>query len=72
MKTFPTGIESAYIEIKDIAQEIDVLNNQLIHDPDRLAQVNDRLNLLYSLEKKHRVIHSCRTDCTSGSTERKN
>ena len=48
-------IESAYIEIKDVAREIEVLNNQLNHDPDRLTQVNDRLNLLYSLEKKHRI-----------------
>jgi DNA repair protein RecN (Recombination protein N) len=48
-------IETAYIEIKDVAREIEVLNNQLNHDPDRLTQVNDRLNLLYSLEKKHRV-----------------
>lgn len=47
--------ESAYIEIKDVAQELESLNNQLHYDPDRLAQVNDRLNILYSLEKKHRV-----------------
>ncbi len=50
-----TRIDSAYIEIKDIAQEIEALNAQFYHDPDRLAQVNDRLNLIYSLEKKHRV-----------------
>jgi DNA repair protein RecN (Recombination protein N) len=48
-------IESAYIEIKDVAREIDVLNSQLNHDPDRLTFINDRLNLLYSLEKKHKV-----------------
>jgi DNA repair protein RecN (Recombination protein N) len=48
-------IESAYIEIKDVAHEIEVLNSQLYHDPDRLTQVKDRLDLLYSLEKKHRV-----------------
>ncbi len=47
--------ESAYIEIKDVAQELESLNNQLHYDPDRLAQVNERLNILYSLEKKHRV-----------------
>jgi len=50
-----TRIESAYIDIKDVAREMEVLNNQLYYDPDRLNQVNDRLNLLYSLEKKHRV-----------------
>lgn len=52
---FSTRIESAYIEIKDVAQEIETMNSQMNYDPDRLAQVNDRLNLLYSLEKKHRV-----------------
>jgi DNA repair protein RecN (Recombination protein N) len=50
-----TRTESAYIEIKDVAQELESMNNQLHYDPDRLAQVNDRLNIIYSLEKKHRV-----------------
>jgi DNA repair protein RecN (Recombination protein N) len=48
-------IESAYIEIKDVAHDIATLNEQLYFDPDRLTQVSDRLNLLYNLEKKHRV-----------------
>jgi len=48
-------IESVYIEVKDIAQEIETLNNQVNYDPDRLTQVNERLNHLYNLEKKHRV-----------------
>ncbi len=48
-------IESAYIEIKDIAGVTEVLNSQLIHDPDRMNQVSERLNLIYTLEKKHRV-----------------
>jgi DNA repair protein RecN (Recombination protein N) len=51
----PAQLESAYIEIKDVAREAEILNNQLTFDPDRLTEVNDRLNLLYSLEKKHRV-----------------
>jgi DNA repair protein RecN (Recombination protein N) len=48
-------IESAYIELKDVAHEFELLNNHLDLDPNRLIQVNDRLNLLYNLEKKHRV-----------------
>ncbi|HLO58724.1 MAG TPA: DNA repair protein RecN [Bacteroidales bacterium] len=48
-------INSAYIELKDIAGEIDSLNNQLSFDPKRLTEVNDRLNILFNLEKKHRV-----------------
>jgi DNA repair protein RecN (Recombination protein N) len=50
-----TRAESTYIEIKDVAQEIESLNSQLQYDPDRLTRVNERLNLLYTLEKKHRV-----------------
>jgi DNA repair protein RecN (Recombination protein N) len=48
-------IESAYIEIKDVAREIELMNSQLDHDPGRLNQVSDRLNFLYTLEKKHKV-----------------
>jgi DNA repair protein RecN (Recombination protein N) len=48
-------IESAYIEIKDVAREIELMNSQLDHDPGRLTQVSDRLNFLYTLEKKHKV-----------------
>jgi DNA repair protein RecN (Recombination protein N) len=48
-------INSAYIELKDIAREIDSLNNQFSFDPQRLTEVNERLNVIYNLEKKHRV-----------------
>ncbi|MBN1144917.1 MAG: DNA repair protein RecN [Bacteroidales bacterium] len=48
-------IETAYIEIKDLAAATEMLNNQLTHDPARMGQVSERLNLLYTLEKKHRV-----------------
>lgn len=48
-------LDSSYIEIKDIAAEIQSLNNQLNYDPVRLEAVSDRLNLIYDLEKKHRV-----------------
>jgi DNA repair protein RecN (Recombination protein N) len=54
-ESLSSRIESAFIEIKDVAHEIEMLNNQLFHDADRLTQVNDRLNLLYNLEKKHKV-----------------
>jgi len=46
-------IESAYIDLKDMSHEIDQLNEQFDLDPDRLTAVNDRLNMLYTLEKKH-------------------
>jgi DNA repair protein RecN (Recombination protein N) len=48
-------LEAAYIDLKDMAHDLSVLNDQHDPDPERLAQVNDRLNLLYSLLKKHRL-----------------
>lgn len=54
-ENMPQRIESAYIEMKEVTREIESLNNQLYYDAERLAQINDRLNQLYNLEKKHRV-----------------
>lgn len=48
-------MESAYIELKDIAQEISDQGEVVDFNPSRLEEVNDRLNLIYSLEQKHRV-----------------
>jgi DNA repair protein RecN (Recombination protein N) len=48
-------IDSSYIEIKDIAAEIERLNDQMNFDPARLDTVNERLNVIYDLQKKHRV-----------------
>jgi DNA repair protein RecN (Recombination protein N) len=48
-------LESVYIETKDIAREIEALDNQINHDPARLNHVSERLDLLYGLEKKHHV-----------------
>lgn len=52
-KNLQERLETGYIELKDIAQALDLLNNNLYLDPGRLVQVNDRLTLIYSLEKKH-------------------
>jgi DNA repair protein RecN (Recombination protein N) len=47
--------ESAYIELDDLAFEVDKLAISIEADPQRLNQVNDRLDQLYSLIQKHRV-----------------
>ena len=47
--------ESAYIELKDISNEISSLQDSLEYDPQQLQQLNDRLNEIYEQEKKHRV-----------------
>lgn len=48
-------VESSYIELKDIVQELSVQNETIEFNPVRLDEVNDRLNLIYSLQQKHRV-----------------
>ncbi len=48
-------LQSAFIEIKDIAQEITALEQDISMDEQRLSVVNDRLSELYNLQKKHRV-----------------
>jgi DNA repair protein RecN (Recombination protein N) len=54
-ETLTRRMETTYIDLKDMTHDISLLNDQ--HDPDPLAlvQVNDRLNLLYNLQKKHRL-----------------
>ena len=48
-------LESLYIELKDITADFDLINSKLQFDPDRLTQVTERLDLIYSLQKKHHV-----------------
>ncbi|MBR3626708.1 MAG: DNA repair protein RecN [Bacteroidaceae bacterium] len=48
-------LESSYIELEDIAQELEHQADLAEFDPQRLDVVNDRLNLIYSLQQKHHV-----------------
>lgn len=48
-------LDSVYIELKDIAREIEGREETIEFNPERLTKVNERLNLLYTLEQKHRV-----------------
>lgn len=48
-------LESTYIELKDISQEISSKEETIEFNPARLEEVNDRLNLIYTLQQKHRV-----------------
>ena len=48
-------LDSVYIELKDIAREIGDREETVEFNPERLNTVNERLNLLYTLEQKHRV-----------------
>lgn len=48
-------LNSCLIETKDILRELEVLNNDMDVDPNRLDFVNTRLDTIYTLEKKHNV-----------------
>jgi DNA repair protein RecN (Recombination protein N) len=48
-------MESARIELKDISAEVSDLAGRAEMDPGRLAQLQERIDLLYSLMQKHRV-----------------
>lgn len=48
-------LESCYIELKDIAEEVASKNERIEFNPNRLEEVTDRLNLIYSLQQKYRV-----------------
>ncbi len=48
-------VETVYIELKDSIDELSQKEEDLIHDPEKLHELNQQLQLLYSLQKKHQV-----------------
>ena len=50
-----TRLDSVYIELKDVAAEALAVEERTENDPGRIEQVNQRLDLIYSLQQKHRV-----------------
>ncbi|MCA0350027.1 MAG: DNA repair protein RecN [Bacteroidetes bacterium] len=48
-------ISSTIIELDDIISELNAEHDKLTHDPERLEFINQKLQLLYSLQKKHQV-----------------
>jgi DNA repair protein RecN (Recombination protein N) len=48
-------LRCSQIELQDIASGLEQLELMVSHHPDRVAQINERLNTLYHLQQKHRV-----------------
>jgi DNA repair protein RecN (Recombination protein N) len=46
-------IQTAYLDLKDLSPDIENRQESLEFSPDRMRKVTERLDLLYSLEKKH-------------------
>lgn len=48
-------IKAAQLELKDIAQELENVQDDFAFNPERAEILNDRLNTIYRLEQKHRT-----------------
>lgn len=55
MADYEARVESAWIDLKDIASELQVSLNDTEFDPQRKEFVENRLNELYALQQKHHV-----------------
>ena len=55
VKELAERLDSAYIELKDVAQEVGSRLEDIDFDPVELDAINDRLDRLYDLEKKYHV-----------------
>lgn len=48
-------LNTCYIELKDLANELETKQNKIDFEPQRIEYINQRLDLLYTLQQKHRV-----------------
>jgi DNA repair protein RecN (Recombination protein N) len=48
-------LSSVLIEFEDISNELLIQSEKLVNDPEKLELVNQKLQLIYSLQKKHQV-----------------
>ena len=49
-------LETANYELQDIADELSAIAEDTEHDPERIEEVNERLDILYRLQQKHQAI----------------
>ncbi len=54
-ESFCNRFDNMLIELKDIHLDLERIDQTIVYDSDRIALINDRLNLIYSLQQKHRV-----------------
>lgn len=55
IESYQERIESALIELRDIADDINGLAEEVEYNPARLQEVTERLDNLFALEQKHHV-----------------
>lgn len=54
-KVLKDRLESCLIELRDIVEELKILDQDIAHDPAEIEKLNTRLDTLYRLQKKHGV-----------------
>jgi len=54
-KDLSLRLESLYVDLKDISQEVAWISEKVEYDPERIRLINERLDLLYSLQQKYHV-----------------
>jgi DNA repair protein RecN (Recombination protein N) len=55
VKEISERLESSHVELQDLSNEMEVLNENVAHDPNRIELIRQRLDEIYSLEHKHHV-----------------
>ncbi len=55
LKTLSERLESNIIDLRDIFSELERVNDNVNFSPDRLQIIDDRLDTIYSLQRKHGV-----------------
>ena len=48
-------LNSSLIELKDIAHELEKLEQEILYDPQRIEELTNKLDSLYRLQQKHQV-----------------
>ena len=55
LEEFAKRVESVSIELQDLTNDLGRLGDEMLLDPERIAELSERLDLLNRLQKKHRV-----------------
>lgn len=50
-------LESTFIEVKDIANDLERISSDIENNPGRIEIINQRIDVLYALLQKHHVTH---------------
>ena len=55
LASLSSRMDSLVLDLQDIAKEFERISETTEHDPERIAQFQDRLDTIYKLQKKHGV-----------------